>query len=227
MQNQNMFSVMRANMVEGQLRPNKVSSHKVLARFAEIAREDFVAPEATANAYLDQPATMGGEPGSERTMAEPMAIARMVQELEPETGDSILVLAGGSGYSTAVLAGLVAGVTVTEADAELRAKAIKLLKGYDNVEMIAADPATYVPATGKVFDAVLVDAPFTQLPNLAGLAAHVKEGGKLVGVKVNASTGVATVVLMVRHGKTFVESELFDTKGTPLAAFSAPEAFVF
>lgn len=215
------FSAMRANMVEGQLRPNKISNHQVLARFAAVAREDFAAPAARTAAYLDQPAPIG----QGREMFVPMVAARLVQELEVEPQHTVLVLAGGTGYTAAILAGLAQSVTLVEEDATLRKQAEALLKGYPNVQVVAGNPATYVPT--QTYNAVVVDAPFEQLPTLAKLSQHVGEGGKLAGVRVNPETGVASFVMFSKHGKSLVESELFETKGTPLAAFSAPEAFVF
>lgn len=218
---QNTFPAMRANMIDGQLRPNKVNNPQVLERFSTLERETFTAPEAQAKAYLDQPVTMG----EGREMLEPLAAARMVQELELGAEDNVLVLAGGTGYTAAVLAGLAKSVTLVEEDATLRKRATQLLEGYANVNIVAANPAIYTPT--QTYNAVVVDAPFTQLPNLPELSKHVTEGGKLAGVRVDAATGVASFVLLSKHGKSFVESELFETKGTPLPAFTAPEAFVF
>ncbi|MBI1309019.1 MAG: hypothetical protein GC129_04075 [Proteobacteria bacterium] len=210
----------RLNMVNGQLRPNKVNNPQLLAQFTSLPRENFTSAAARAHAYLDQPTPI--EDG--REMFAPMVAARLIQALDLTPQSCVLVLAGGSGYSAAVIAGLAGQVTMVEDDAVLVAEAHTNLANVRNVRIEAGNPAIFTPS--QPLDAILVDAPFTALPNLASLAKHLVEGGKLAGVRTSPQ-GLMEAVILTKHGKSLVEEVLFETKGTPHPAFTAEAAFVF
>ena len=48
------FEVARSHMIESQLRPNKVTDHRVLNAFASIRRELFVPEHLRSVAYMDE-----------------------------------------------------------------------------------------------------------------------------------------------------------------------------
>src|SRR5262245_18622202 len=118
----------RLNMVEGQLRPNKVNNPAILARFTTVAREDFIPAPTRPLAYVDQPAPIG----QGRELMSPLVTARLVQELGITPEGTVLVLAAGTGYSAAILAGLAAQVIAVEDNADLYALAQNTLKPFKN-----------------------------------------------------------------------------------------------
>lgn len=206
-----------SNMVEGQLRPNRVSDRHVLARFVQVDRAAFV-PAGTPNAYVDQPIAYG-PPG--REMYSPLVVGHLVQALGFTPESRVLVLAGGSGYTAALLAPLAGHVTVCEEDASLLQHAQKNLKGAENVSFLHRGPAD---APGGTFSHIVVDCAFSVLPK--GLINHVVEGGKLAGVYVPPA-GVPRLVVRTRHGNSWVEEALFETQGTIHPALVATEHFEF
>ncbi len=214
------FATARANMVDGQLRPNKISNGRIQARFADVPREAFVAPSARPVAYMDEPAPQGAVPG--REMFSPLVAASLVQALDPQPAEDVLVVAGGTGYTTAILAGLAGHVTMVEADTALAELARGNLSGYTNANVLAGDVTK--PKTGKTYAAVLVDAPAGELPQ--GVLAQLADGGRLAAVRSGAD-GVLEAVLMTRRGKTFFTETLFESRGSILPAFAAQERFVF
>ena len=88
-------------------------------------RETFVAPAMASLAYLDRdvPALGGGE----RLLLAPMILAKLIQAANVRAGEKALDVAGGSGYSAAILAALGAQVVALESDAGAVAAAKTLL----------------------------------------------------------------------------------------------------
>jgi protein-L-isoaspartate(D-aspartate) O-methyltransferase len=104
------FALARRNMIDGQLRPNRVTNAQLLAAIGELPRERFL-PEATRSvAYADDDVPLGNG----RYLMEPMVLARLIQALQPRPEDRAMVVASGPGYGAALLARLVHSVIVVE-----------------------------------------------------------------------------------------------------------------
>lgn len=217
-------STARANMVDGQLRPNRISDGRVQARFASVPRERFVAESARNIAYLDAPAPQGDAAGQApgREVFSPLVAASLVQALAPREDEHVLVLAGGTGYTTAILAGLAGQVTMVEEDATLLGLARANLAGTPHVTLLGGSVGK--PKLNETFPAILVDAPAGEIP--AAVLALLAEGGRLAAVR-SGTDGILEAVLITRRGKTLFTETLFETKGTILPAFAVRERFVF
>uniref|UniRef100_UPI0038CC0931 protein-L-isoaspartate O-methyltransferase family protein n=1 Tax=Falsiroseomonas oryzae TaxID=2766473 RepID=UPI0038CC0931 len=113
----------RRRMVDGQLRPNRVTDARLLAAMGEIPREHFLPAELAPLAYADEDVRLPGGRG----LIEPMVIARMLQLLSARDGDRVLVVGAGTGYAAAVLARCGARVVALEDDAALAAEARRAL----------------------------------------------------------------------------------------------------
>src|SRR5436309_12371458 len=92
----------RVNMVESQLRPNKVTDERLIAAFMRIRRELFVPERLRHVAYLDDNLPLGGG----RYLMQPMVAARLLQAAMVEPTDSALVVGAGVGYEAALLSQL-------------------------------------------------------------------------------------------------------------------------
>src|SRR5687767_8284101 len=124
------FAQARRNMVDSQLRTYDVTDLAVLAAMNEVPRERFVPAGREELAYLDQGLGVGpAGPAGQRTMLAPMVLARMLQHLEVRPGERVLDVAGGLGYSAAVLARLGARVVALESDEALAAEMRRRLDG--------------------------------------------------------------------------------------------------
>ena len=66
------FAAARLNMVESQLRTNKVTDEGVLDAFLNVPRERFVPPALHEVAYFDEELPLGGN----RALMEPLIFAR-------------------------------------------------------------------------------------------------------------------------------------------------------
>ena len=89
------FALARRNMIDGQLRPNRVTNAQLLAAIGELPRERFL-PEATRSvAYADDDVPLGNG----RYLMEPMVLARLIQTLQAQPEDRAMVIASGPGQA--------------------------------------------------------------------------------------------------------------------------------
>ena len=94
------YEAARRNMVDSQIRTNKVTHAGLLAALSSVPRERFLPADRAFAAYVDDDIPMA--PG--RFLMEPMVFARLVQLAEPMPEDRALVIGSGPGYGAAVLA---------------------------------------------------------------------------------------------------------------------------
>ena len=106
------FALARRNMVDGQLRPNRVTNAALLAAVSDLPRERFLPDGLRSVAYADDDVPLGNG----RFLMEPMVLARLIQALQPQPEDKVLVVASGRGYGAALLSRLVKSVVAVESD---------------------------------------------------------------------------------------------------------------
>ena len=119
------YEAARRNMVESQIRTNKVTHAALLDALSAVPRERFLPPDRAFAAYVDDDVLVA--PG--RYLMEPMVFARLVQLAEPAAGDRVLLVGAGAGYGAAVLARLDASVTALESDLALAARGFAVIRG--------------------------------------------------------------------------------------------------
>jgi protein-L-isoaspartate(D-aspartate) O-methyltransferase len=209
----------RQRMVDGQLRTCDVTDQALLAAFARIPRESFVAPAFASLAYLDRdvPALGAGD----RLLLAPMVLAKLVQAANVRPGEKALDVAGGSGYSASVLLSLGAVVVALESDEGAVGAAKTLLAAEKSVEIVAGDLAK--GTTGGPFDIILVNGAFEQSPE--NLLSQLAPGGRLVGV--DASFNAMKAVFIERIGGVANRRVLFDATAPKLREFQQAPSFAF
>ena len=208
----------RRRMVDGQIRPNKVTDPRLLDALRDLPRERFLPPALRARAYVDEDVPLPGG----RALMEPMVLARLVQLLAPRPGCRALVVGAGTGYGAAVLARMGATVTAVEEDAALAAIAREAFAAC--LPAAAVRLADGLPPEGELFDAVLVEGGVPAVPDrVSGLLA---EGGRLAAV-VGGGRLNGTAVLGQRLGGAFTVTPVFDCAVAALPAFATPARFVF
>jgi protein-L-isoaspartate(D-aspartate) O-methyltransferase len=216
------FVLARRNMVDGQLRPNRVTSAQLLAAIGDLPRERFLPPGLQSVAYADDDVPLG----KGRFLMEPMVLARLIQTLQPQPEEKALVVASGPGYGAALLARLVKTVVAVEADAALAGSAEQTVRnlGITNVQQIVGTMEEGSAAQGP-YDVILIEGAVQKVP--AAILGQLAEGGRLATV-IAAPTGMLGVgQLMVKEGGVASGRPLFDA-GTPaLPGFTAPPRFTF
>lgn len=208
------YAELRRMMVDCQLRTYDVTDRGVLAATDAVPREAFL-PQALAHlAYLDQTVAI---PGTGRALMTPMVIARMIQTLAVQAGETVLEYAGGTGYGAALMAHMGAKATLWETDAAAREQAVAALAR-------AGEPVTVTGdrPSDSAFDAILVSGSCEVIPDtLAGL---LREGGRLVVVQ--GVGRAARVTLYTKAGGALSGRPVFDAAAPVLPEFQRPTAFV-
>jgi protein-L-isoaspartate(D-aspartate) O-methyltransferase len=213
------FALARRNMIDGQLRPNRVTNGALLAAIADLPRERFLPDSLKSVAYADDDVPLGGG----RFLMEPMVLARLIQSLQPLPEDKALVVASGRGYGAALLARLVKTVVAMESDAALAGSARQTMKelSIGNVEQVEGSLAAGAPA-GAPYDVILIEGAVREAP--PAILAQLADGGRLAMV-IAGAPGVAHLV--VKEGGIASGRPIFDA-GTPaLPGFLPPQPFVF
>jgi protein-L-isoaspartate(D-aspartate) O-methyltransferase len=215
------FAAARINMVESQLRTNKVADEAVLDAFLMVPRERFVPVAFHDTAYLDDDLPLGNG----RALLEPMVLARLLAAAKIRGTDKVLDIGCASGYSAAILARIAGSVVAVEEDKALAEQARARLAelGVRHVAVIEG-PLARGHAAGAPYDVIVIEGALAAVPE--ALAAQLAEGGRLVGV-VKAGAGVGRATLMNRVQGVLSRRPLFDAAAPLLPGFAPAPSFVF
>lgn len=211
----------RLNMVESQIRPNKVSDPAILAALSEVPREAFVEPALRGVAYVDEDLPLGGG----RCLIEPMVLARLIQALRVQPGDLVLDIGCATGYGAAILARLAGTVVAVESDPALAAAARRNLAnlGIHNVAIEQGPLENGAPRQGP-FDAILIEGKVTEVPQ--ALFDQLAPNGRLTAVLDEG--GVAGRATLFQKSDGVVGRRgLFDANTALLPGFKPHARFVF
>lgn len=143
-----------------------------------VSRIKFLPPEVRRNAAVDAPLPIGFG----QTISQPTVVRWMLKWLDPQSGEKILDVGSGSGWTTALLAylvGLEGAVYAVERIPQL------VRFGAQNCERLGVRNAHFFEA-GTVYglpdfapyDRILVSAAAVELP--ADLFGQLKPGGSMV-----------------------------------------------
>ncbi|NBQ39042.1 MAG: protein-L-isoaspartate O-methyltransferase [Alphaproteobacteria bacterium] len=216
------FSQARRAMVDGQLRTADVTRTDILDIFSAIPRELFVDPSEKAVAYADRAVLSAG--GAGRKILSAMNLARMIQATEIKPGDRVLDVAGGAGYSTALMTGLGGQVTLLEDHAERCVVASDILKRLNIPEAdVQQGELTTGHDQGAPYDIILMNGRCEQIPQ--SLFQQLKEGGRLVAIVGNAVASEVRVYTL--SDRSVGEKRLMSASGSLLSGFIQVSGFVF
>ncbi len=90
-------------LIEYLIQEGWLKTERIIRAFKKIKREDFLLDESKASAESNRPLCIGHG----QTISQPLVVAFMLELLQPRTGEKILDIGSGSGWSTALLAELV------------------------------------------------------------------------------------------------------------------------
>lgn len=158
-----------------------LKSDLIISAFEKIDRIDFVPEELKSQAYENVALPIGFD----QTISQPLTVAFMLELLDPKSGQMILDIGSGSGWTVALLAEITG-----EKGKVIAAERIKELLefGKNNVEkysFIKKGVAKFYLADGSVgfmeeapFDRILVSASSQSIPE--ALKSQLRVGGKMV-----------------------------------------------
>jgi protein-L-isoaspartate(D-aspartate) O-methyltransferase len=216
------FALARRNMVDGQLRPNRVTNASLLAAVGELPRERFLPEGLRSVAYADDDVPLG----SGRFLMEPMVLARLIQALQAQPDDKALVVASGCGYGAALLSRLAKSVVAVESDSALASAAEQTFKnlGIVNIEQAMARSEAGNPA-GAPYDVILIEGAVHRVPQ--AILDQLAEGGRLTTVLAAPAGVLGVAQLVMKEGGVCSGRPLFDAGTTALPGFAAPSRFTF
>ena len=215
------YSKARQNMVDCQLRTNKVVDEILVDRFATVPRELFVDPSVQSIAYVDEDITIGDG----RYLMAPMVLAKVLQELAISPSEVVFDVGCGTGYSSAILSGLADTVVALEENNELATRANDLLTelAADNA-IVVESPLNGGYAKQGPYDVILIEGAVAEVPS--DLTDQLVDGGRLAAI-VNDGHGQGKAVLMIKRDGNISKRELFDATVPRLPGFEPRMGFVF
>ena len=194
-----LYSSLRHQMVNSQLRARGVADERVLAAMAKVPRHQFAPERYRDQAYQDHPLPIG----EGQTISQPYIVALMLEALELLPTDRVLEIGTGSGYVTALLAELSAQVISIERHQSLAESARTLLAalGYSNARVVTGDGTRGFPEAAPC-DAIIVSAAALAVP--PALVAQLAEGGRMI-IPVGADDAQQLRLLRMENGQPKIQ----------------------
>lgn len=216
------FAEARANMVESQVRPNKVTDTRIIAAMRQLPRERFLPPGRAALAYIDEDVPLGDG----RVLLEPMAIARLIQLTAVLPGERALVVGAGTGYGAAILAACGARVTALEEAAPLQAIARAALAELAPSVSLVTGPLAAGWPPGAPYGVILIEGAVRDIPPAIASQLH-KETGRLVTIIAGSDIHGGHAVLAEVTAAGLRPQPMFDCATPPIPSLLPSPGFVF
>ena len=211
----------RANMIESQLRPNKLTDERLIEAFSRLRRELFVPEPLRGVAYVDEDLPLGRG----RYLMEPMVAARLLQALMPDRKETALAVGAGVGYEAALLASLTRSVIALEEDEELARLGRAALVDHRIASVIYVEtPLAAGHRQRAPYDVILFGSAAAEIP--PEVAAQLAEGGRMAAV-LRPGPGMGRATLTTRTGGVLAQRVIFDAATPLLPGFVPKSAFVF
>ena len=216
------LSLARNLMVDGQLRPSKVTDKRILDAMRRLPREAYVPEGVGELAYIDDHVKLGGG----RVLLKPLTIARLIQLARPRAGETALVVGAGTGYGAALLSAC--GVQVTALEENVALVSIARAVPADTA---ALGHVTWVqgPLAGghtqaAPYDLVVIEGAVREIPTAIGrqVGAH----GRLVAIVCEAGGPGVAVLAEPSVGGLRAQPE-FDASAPWLPGLMAATTFSF
>jgi len=169
------------DLIESLIKEGWLKSQKIIDAFKEIKRVDFLPEDLKNSAELNTALPIGFG----QTISQPLVVAFMIEQLNPEEGDKVLDIGSGSGWTTALLSHIVGSkgkVIAIELVPELKEFGEKNVSKYNFVdkgiaEFICTDGSKGYDKEAP-FDRILASASAQRLP--MAWKEELRVGGRIV-----------------------------------------------
>ena len=216
------FKIARKNMVENQIRANKVTSLNVINAFLDVPREKFVPDALQEISYVDEDIQLSRN----RFMMKPMILARLFQSLNLKGNENILHVGSNSGYGSAILSRMCSSVISLESDKKLFETSIHTFSnmGFDNVVPLHGSMENGVEKEAP-FDIIFIEGSIETEPK--SLFAQLNENGKLIAIIRPANIKIGKAKLFFKISNEIGLENLFDAQVSKLSIFKSKTKFSF
>ncbi len=191
------------DLVNSLIQDGWLKTPRIIRAFKEIKRADFMPDDIKNLAELNEALAIGYG----QTISQPLTVAFMFEQLQPDSGDNILDIGSGSGWTTALLSHIVGKkgkVTAIEIIPKLKEFGEENIAKYN---FIKKGIAQFVCVDGSKgyekqapFDKILTSASAEQIPQ--AWKEQLKLGGRIVTPVRNSIW-----VLIKKSDKEFEEIE--------------------
>ena len=198
------FSFLRKNMVDCQLKPNKIINLDLIDAFLKVPREIFVNKKNINQCYLD----VNIDLTKNRFLLNPMVCARLIQSLNINKNDTVLTIGSGVGYNSVILSYLCNTVIGIES--------IKSFYDFSVDVLIKLEVNNVVFIKSKIengysdqqpYDCIIIEGGVNHVP--IEILNQLSENGRLVAVEIKEGN-VGKATMYQRYGKEFIKNYLFD-----------------
>jgi len=215
------FAVARENMVENDVRTNDVTDRRLIAAMRAVPREEFVPTAQRDIAYGGLSVPIGGS----RFLLEARCFSKLVQAADIQSGESVLDIGCGSGYSAVVLGRLAGQVVAVEEDESLAQAAERNIAAAGTANIVLArGPLSQGAATHGPYDVILIEGTIEEVP--LALAEQLKPDARLLAV-IASGNRLGRAMCFVHAGEGLSGRALFDASVPRLPGFAKKRAFVF
>ena len=215
------FSFLRKNMVDCQLKPNKVINLDLIDAFLKVPREIFVNKKNIYQCYLD----VNIDLTKNRFLLNPMVCARLIQSLNINKNDTVLTIGSGVGYNSIILSYLCNTVIGIES--------IKSFYDFSVDVLIKLEVNNVVFIKSKIengysdqqpYDCIIIEGGVNHVP--IEILNQLSENGRLVAVEIKEGN-VGKATMYQRYGKEFTKKYLFDAYVPVFDGFKKSQNFNF
>ena len=216
------FKIARKNMVENQIRANKVTSFNIIKAFLDVPREKFVPDALQEISYVDEDIQLSRN----RFMMKPMILARLFQSLNLKGNENILHVGSNSGYGSAILSRMCSSVISLESDKKLFETSIHTFSnmGFDNVVPLHGSMENGVEKEAP-FDIIFIEGSIETEPK--SLFIQLNENGKLIAIIRPANIKIGKAKLFFKISNEIGLENLFDAQVSKLSIFKSKTKFSF
>ena len=211
------FAAARVNMVENQVRTNDVTDLPIQDAMRVVARERFCLPGKAYLAYAES--VVEYAPGL--YLMEPRDVAKLLQAIYPEPGESALAIA--APYAAALLAHMEVHVTLRLPSEAAAAAVSRALDGLD-VKVVVGELAPPLSELGGPYDVVVCEAAVPKAPS--SWCDVIDVGGRLGVVERDGPVGKGRLYLRGDDG-LLARREMFDCSPHMLPGFERGATFTF
>lgn len=174
-------------MVDTQVRPSDVTKFPIIDAMLSVPREKFVPDQQREAAYIGENIDIGG-----REVLEPRTVAKALDALNIQPKETVLNIACGLGYTTALLAQMAEFVVGLEDDDARVEEAQSTLSelGIDNAAVLSGELVEGAAKSGP-YDVILIEGAVAMIPD--SLLEQLKEGGRIAALFAEGEVGVVRI----------------------------------